>query len=177
MSRQKFVFNTVSIHGQVSQLNTKEFCLIIGCIISALFLRMLTAFLVGLANNLSIKESVFVSVTWIPKAIVEVNSVPIIAYINYIPRKLFGITEMIISKSKWSFGLSKVLKRVNLKKIASIKTEEIFFTRLHIHALIINQSGAAMYVSATCQSRVVSACDTKRPSVLPALLINLKLIS
>lgn len=100
MSRQKFVFNTVSIHGQVSQLNTKEFCLIIGCIISALFLRMLTAFLVGLANNLSIKESVFVSVTWIPKAIVEVNSVPIIAYINYIPRKLFGITEMIISKSK-----------------------------------------------------------------------------
>ncbi|XP_028041978.1 sodium/hydrogen exchanger 9B2-like isoform X2 [Bombyx mandarina] len=55
----------------VSQLNTKELCLIIGCIISALFLRMLTAFLVGLANNLSIKESVFVSVTWIPKAIVE----------------------------------------------------------------------------------------------------------
>ncbi|XP_021189295.3 sodium/hydrogen exchanger 9B2 isoform X1 [Helicoverpa armigera] len=55
----------------VSQLNVKELCLILGCISAALVLRLLTAFLVALANELSIKESLFIAVTWIPKAIVE----------------------------------------------------------------------------------------------------------
>ncbi|KAF9812091.1 hypothetical protein SFRURICE_021448 [Spodoptera frugiperda] len=57
--------------GGVSQINVKELCLILGCISSALVLRLLTAFLVALANELSIKESLFIAVTWIPKAIVE----------------------------------------------------------------------------------------------------------
>ncbi|CAH0700698.1 unnamed protein product [Spodoptera exigua] len=55
----------------ISQINVKELCLILGCISSALVLRLLTAFLVALANELSIKESLFIAVTWIPKAIVE----------------------------------------------------------------------------------------------------------
>ncbi|XP_026738116.1 sodium/hydrogen exchanger 9B1-like [Trichoplusia ni] len=55
----------------ISQLSVKELCLILGCISAALVLRLLTAFLVALANELSIKESLFVAVTWIPKAIVE----------------------------------------------------------------------------------------------------------
>ncbi|KAJ8726271.1 hypothetical protein PYW07_000969 [Mythimna separata] len=55
----------------VSQISVKELCLILGCISSALVLRLLTAFLVALANDLSVRESLFIAVTWIPKAIVE----------------------------------------------------------------------------------------------------------
>ncbi|XP_026324152.1 sodium/hydrogen exchanger 9B2-like [Hyposmocoma kahamanoa] len=55
----------------VSQISMKEFCLIIACIFCALFLRLITAFLVSLANELSLRESLFIAVTWIPKAIVE----------------------------------------------------------------------------------------------------------
>ncbi|RVE42720.1 hypothetical protein evm_012632 [Chilo suppressalis] len=55
----------------VSQMSLEEFGLILGCIFAALFFRLLTAFLVCLANELSVKESLFVSITWIPKAIVE----------------------------------------------------------------------------------------------------------
>lgn len=44
------------------------------CLFLALSLRLLTAFLVALASELSVKESLFVAVTWIPKAIVEVPS-------------------------------------------------------------------------------------------------------
>lgn len=40
---------------------------------SALLLRLLAAFLVALANDLSVKESLFIAITWIPKAIVEVG--------------------------------------------------------------------------------------------------------
>ncbi|KAJ0181766.1 hypothetical protein K1T71_002488 [Dendrolimus kikuchii] len=56
---------------QISEISIREFSLIVACIFAALFLRMLTAFLVALANELSIKESLFIAVTWIPKAIVE----------------------------------------------------------------------------------------------------------
>ncbi|XP_075992174.1 sodium/hydrogen exchanger 9B2-like isoform X2 [Anticarsia gemmatalis] len=55
----------------ISQISVKELCLILGCICAALVLRLLTAFLVALANKLSVKESIFIAVTWIPKAIVE----------------------------------------------------------------------------------------------------------
>ncbi|KAI5641555.1 sodium/hydrogen exchanger family domain-containing protein [Phthorimaea operculella] len=55
----------------VSQISVKEFCLIIACLFSALCLRLLAAFLVALANELSVKESLYIAVTWIPKAIVE----------------------------------------------------------------------------------------------------------
>lgn len=56
---------------EVSEMSLKEFTFILACIFSALFLRMLTAFLVALTNELSVKESLFVAVTWMPKAIVE----------------------------------------------------------------------------------------------------------
>lgn len=46
--------------------------MILACIFSALFLRLLAAFLVALANELSVKESIFIAITWVPKAIVEV---------------------------------------------------------------------------------------------------------
>lgn len=55
----------------VSMITLKDFCIILGCIFAALFFRLLAAFLVALANELSIKESLFIAVTWIPKAIVE----------------------------------------------------------------------------------------------------------
>ncbi|CAB3231154.1 unnamed protein product [Arctia plantaginis] len=55
----------------ISEISGKELCLILGCIFAALVLRLLTAFLVALANELSVKESLFIAVTWIPKAIVE----------------------------------------------------------------------------------------------------------
>ncbi|XP_028176823.1 sodium/hydrogen exchanger 9B2-like [Ostrinia furnacalis] len=56
---------------EVSQMSVRDFGLILGCIVAALSFRLLTAFLVCLANELSVKESLFVAVTWIPKAIVE----------------------------------------------------------------------------------------------------------
>lgn len=67
------IANLKPISFQVSQINVKELSLILGCISSALVLRLLTAFLVALANDLSIKESLFIAITWIPKAIVEVR--------------------------------------------------------------------------------------------------------
>lgn len=48
---------------------------ITSCILLALLLRLLAAFLVALANELSLKESLFIAVTWMPKAIVEVSYV------------------------------------------------------------------------------------------------------
>ncbi|KAL0894688.1 hypothetical protein ABMA27_013233 [Loxostege sticticalis] len=56
---------------EISQMTAQEFGLIVSCIFAALSFRLLTAFLVCLANELSVKESLFVAVTWIPKAIVE----------------------------------------------------------------------------------------------------------
>ncbi|CAH2066541.1 unnamed protein product, partial [Iphiclides podalirius] len=56
---------------EVSQMTLKELGLIVACLFLALLLRLLTAFLIAIANRLSIKESLFVAVTWIPKAIVE----------------------------------------------------------------------------------------------------------
>ncbi|XP_073941618.1 sodium/hydrogen exchanger 9B1-like isoform X2 [Choristoneura fumiferana] len=56
---------------QVSQITLEEFGRIMACLFLALSLRLLTAFLVALASELSVKESLFVAVTWIPKAIVE----------------------------------------------------------------------------------------------------------
>lgn len=58
---------------QVSQITLPEFGLILACIMASLTLRLLAAFLVALANDLSIKESLFIAITWIPKAIVEVK--------------------------------------------------------------------------------------------------------
>ncbi|XP_052747244.1 sodium/hydrogen exchanger 9B2-like isoform X2 [Bicyclus anynana] len=56
---------------EVSGLTARDFGLFLACIFSALLIRMLTAFLVALANGLTIKESIFIAITWIPKAIVE----------------------------------------------------------------------------------------------------------
>ncbi|XP_047987570.1 sodium/hydrogen exchanger 9B2-like isoform X2 [Leguminivora glycinivorella] len=56
---------------EVSQITLEEFGRIVACLFLALLLRLLTAFLVALAVDLSVKESLFVAVTWIPKAIVE----------------------------------------------------------------------------------------------------------
>ncbi|CAH2243116.1 jg14412 [Pararge aegeria aegeria] len=56
---------------EVTEITARDFGLILACIFSALLIRMLTAFLVALATDLSIKESIFVAITWIPKAIVE----------------------------------------------------------------------------------------------------------
>lgn len=53
-------------------MTTKEFGLIVGCIFAALSVRMLAAFLVAMVNQLSVKESLFIAITWMPKAIVEV---------------------------------------------------------------------------------------------------------
>lgn len=59
---------------QVSHITLMEFGLIVGCIMAALILRLLAAFLVALASDLSVKESLFIAITWIPKAIVEVGN-------------------------------------------------------------------------------------------------------
>ncbi|XP_050675578.1 sodium/hydrogen exchanger 9B2-like isoform X2 [Leptidea sinapis] len=56
---------------EVKQISAIEFGYILACIFSALLLRLLTAFLIALANELSVKESIFIAITWIPKAIVE----------------------------------------------------------------------------------------------------------
>ncbi|XP_068621414.1 sodium/hydrogen exchanger 9B2-like isoform X2 [Battus philenor] len=56
---------------EVSQMTLAEFGLIVACLFLALLMRLVTAFLVSVANKLSMKESLFVAVTWIPKAIVE----------------------------------------------------------------------------------------------------------
>ncbi|XP_032529751.2 sodium/hydrogen exchanger 9B2-like isoform X2 [Danaus plexippus] len=56
---------------EVSQITVQEFGLIVACIFSALFIRMITALLVALVNNLTFKESLFIAITWMPKAIVE----------------------------------------------------------------------------------------------------------
>ncbi|XP_072936431.1 sodium/hydrogen exchanger 9B2-like isoform X2 [Epargyreus clarus] len=56
---------------EVSEISLQDFGLIVACIFSALILRLLTAFLVSIGNELSVKESLFVAITWIPKAIVE----------------------------------------------------------------------------------------------------------
>ncbi|CAK1549819.1 unnamed protein product [Leptosia nina] len=55
----------------ISEVSVKEFGLMIACIFSALLCRLVTAFLVGVANAFSVKESIFIAITWIPKAIVE----------------------------------------------------------------------------------------------------------
>ncbi|XP_053605523.1 sodium/hydrogen exchanger 9B2-like [Plodia interpunctella] len=56
---------------EISQVSGKEICLMLACIISALILRLVTAFLIGICNKMSIRESLFIAITWIPKAIVE----------------------------------------------------------------------------------------------------------
>ncbi|CAH4003573.1 sodium/hydrogen exchanger 9B2-like isoform X2 [Pieris brassicae] len=56
---------------EISDVSAAEFGLMIACIFSALVFRLLAAFLVALANALPVKESIFVAITWIPKAIVE----------------------------------------------------------------------------------------------------------
>ncbi|KAM3959029.1 sodium/hydrogen exchanger 9B2 [Aphomia sociella] len=56
---------------EVSQITATEISLIVACIFSALILRLVTAFLVAVANKISVKESIFIAVTWMPKAIVE----------------------------------------------------------------------------------------------------------
>ncbi|XP_050360787.1 sodium/hydrogen exchanger 9B2-like isoform X1 [Nymphalis io] len=56
---------------EVSEITLKDFGLIVACIFSALIIRMLTAFLVAVVNGLSVKESIFIAITWTPKAIVE----------------------------------------------------------------------------------------------------------
>ncbi|XP_047515983.1 sodium/hydrogen exchanger 9B1-like isoform X1 [Pieris napi] len=56
---------------EVSDVSAAEFGVMVACIFSALVFRLLTAFLVALANSLPVKESIFVAITWIPKAIVE----------------------------------------------------------------------------------------------------------
>ncbi|KAG6446275.1 hypothetical protein O3G_MSEX004333 [Manduca sexta] len=68
---EPMLFTLTGYYLDVSLISTKECCLILGCLFSALILRLLTAFLVALANELSLKESAFIAVTWIPKAIVE----------------------------------------------------------------------------------------------------------
>lgn len=73
---------TYLIVTQVSEITLTEFGLIVGCIMSALSLRLLTAFLVALANDLSVKESLFIAITWIPKAIVEVRKNNIYIYLS-----------------------------------------------------------------------------------------------
>ncbi|XP_045487643.1 sodium/hydrogen exchanger 9B2 isoform X2 [Pieris rapae] len=56
---------------EVSDFSAAEFGLMVACISSALVFRLLAAFLVALANALPVKESIFVAITWTPKAIVE----------------------------------------------------------------------------------------------------------
>ncbi|XP_013200419.2 sodium/hydrogen exchanger 9B1 [Amyelois transitella] len=56
---------------EISYTSAKEISLMVACIFSALILRLITAFLIGICNKMSIKESLFIAVTWIPKAIVE----------------------------------------------------------------------------------------------------------
>ncbi|XP_049888044.1 sodium/hydrogen exchanger 9B2-like isoform X2 [Pectinophora gossypiella] len=68
---EPMLFTLSGYYLEVSQISVKELCLIIACLFAALFLRVLAAFLVSLANELSVKESLFIAVTWIPKAIVE----------------------------------------------------------------------------------------------------------
>ncbi|XP_063529991.1 sodium/hydrogen exchanger 9B2-like [Cydia strobilella] len=68
---EPMLFTLSGYYLEVSQITLEEFGRIVTCIFLALFLRLLTAFLVALAGELSVKESLFVVVTWIPKAIVE----------------------------------------------------------------------------------------------------------
>ncbi|XP_063617754.1 sodium/hydrogen exchanger 9B2-like isoform X1 [Cydia splendana] len=68
---EPMLFTLSGYYLEVSQITLEEFGRIVACIFLALFLRLLTAFLVALAGDLSVKESLFVAVTWIPKAIVE----------------------------------------------------------------------------------------------------------
>ncbi|XP_063359084.1 sodium/hydrogen exchanger 9B2-like isoform X2 [Cydia amplana] len=68
---EPMLFTLSGYYLEVSQITLEEFGRIVACIFLALFLRLLTAFLVALAGELSLKESLFVAVTWIPKAIVE----------------------------------------------------------------------------------------------------------
>ncbi|XP_045765238.1 uncharacterized protein LOC123867292 [Maniola jurtina] len=56
---------------EVSGITARDFGLIVACIFAPLLIRMLTAFLVALVNELTVKESIFVAITWTPKAIVE----------------------------------------------------------------------------------------------------------
>ncbi|CAH0726631.1 unnamed protein product, partial [Brenthis ino] len=56
---------------EVSHMTTKDFGLIVSCIFGALSIRMLAAFLVAMVNQLPVKESLFIAITWMPKAIVE----------------------------------------------------------------------------------------------------------
>ncbi|CAG4968114.1 unnamed protein product [Colias eurytheme] len=56
---------------EISDLDAREFGLMVVCIFLALILRLLTAFLIALSNELPVKECIFIAITWIPKAIVE----------------------------------------------------------------------------------------------------------
>ncbi|XP_013181071.1 PREDICTED: sodium/hydrogen exchanger 9B1-like [Papilio xuthus] len=56
---------------EVTELTLKELGLIVACLFLALIMRLVAAFLISILNRLSIKESLFIAVTWIPKAIVE----------------------------------------------------------------------------------------------------------
>ncbi|KAL4704066.1 hypothetical protein ACJJTC_001988 [Scirpophaga incertulas] len=68
---EPMLFTLTGYYFDGSSMTLTEFGLILASIFGALFLRILTAFLLCLANELSIKESLFVAITWIPKAIVE----------------------------------------------------------------------------------------------------------
>lgn len=53
-------------------MKAQEWALALVCIMAPLLLRLLAAFLVAMVNEFTIKESLFIAITWIPKAIVEV---------------------------------------------------------------------------------------------------------
>ncbi|KAG7311612.1 hypothetical protein JYU34_002660 [Plutella xylostella] len=68
---EPMLFTLSGYYLDVSSMTLADAAHMISCILLALLLRLLAAFLVALANELSLKESLFIAVTWIPKAIVE----------------------------------------------------------------------------------------------------------
>ncbi|CAK1603269.1 unnamed protein product [Parnassius mnemosyne] len=109
---EPMLFTLSGYYLEVSQITLKEFGLIVACIVLALLLRLITAFLVALANRLTVKESLFIAVTWIPKAIVE------------------AVLVRVATDSLWKEGVSVQDKKIATQQANIIVIAILFMTTL-----------------------------------------------
>ncbi|GBP41252.1 hypothetical protein EVAR_30690_1 [Eumeta japonica] len=68
---EPMLFTLSGYHFDASAWSAHELGLAMACAGCALVVRLISAFLIALAGKLTVKESIFVTITWIPKAIVE----------------------------------------------------------------------------------------------------------
>ncbi|XP_059048923.1 sodium/hydrogen exchanger 9B2-like isoform X2 [Achroia grisella] len=124
---------------EVSQVTATEISLLVACIFSALILRLVTAFLVALSNRMSVKDSLFTAVTWMPKAIVEAVLVRVAAdSLNEDPTSLDKriatqhsniIIIAILITSTLGSALTTILGPILLSQDSKVSPEEFYRTQ------------------------------------------------